>query len=109
MDSRSSEHVDCQWPSDSMSFTFQWWNVMQTSRVNRPTGWGFWGITNGEIKYMKLFQVSVELLMLFAEVHNILQPIAWSFSIGGNDLHIHHNKIIAISQNEVGWLTISAY
>jgi len=27
--------------------------------VNRPYGWGFQNITNGEIKYMKLWQVSV--------------------------------------------------
>ena len=41
---------------------YQWWNVMQekASRVNRPFGWGFGGITNGEIKYMKLWQVSVD-------------------------------------------------
>jgi len=41
--------------------------------------------------------------------HEVLQPIAWSFSIGGNDLHVHHNKIIAISNNEVGSLPIPAY
>ena len=32
------------------------------ARVNRPVGWGFNGITNGEIKYMKLSQVSVGLV-----------------------------------------------
>ena len=39
----------------------QWWDAMQTlkSRVNRPHGWSFNKITNGEIKYMKLWQVSV--------------------------------------------------
>jgi len=41
--------------------TYQWWNRMQevAQRVNRPHGWAFQGITNGEIKYMKLWQVSV--------------------------------------------------
>jgi hypothetical protein len=29
-------------------------------QVNRPHGWGFQKITDGEIKYMKLWQVSVE-------------------------------------------------
>ena len=29
-------------------------------QVNRPRGWGFQNITNGEIKYMKLWQVSVD-------------------------------------------------
>jgi len=29
------------------------------SQVNRPHGWAFRDITNGEIKYMKLWQVSV--------------------------------------------------
>ena len=40
----------------------QWWDAMQqvSSRVNRPIGWGFGGITNGEIRYMKLWQVSVD-------------------------------------------------
>ena len=40
---------------------YQWWDVMQelTLQVNRPRGWGFQRITNGEIKYMKLWQVSV--------------------------------------------------
>ena len=28
-------------------------------QVNRPRGWGFQKITDGEIKYMKLWQVSV--------------------------------------------------
>ena len=39
----------------------QWWDVMQTTslQVNRPPGWGFNGVTNGEIKNMKLWQVSV--------------------------------------------------
>ena len=39
----------------------QWWDAMQetSSRVNRPIGWAFGGITNGEIRYMKLWQVSV--------------------------------------------------
>jgi len=40
---------------------YQWWDVMQEleSQVNRPNGWGLQKITNGEIKYMKLWQVSV--------------------------------------------------
>ena len=29
-------------------------------QVNRPHGWGFQKITNGEIRYMKLWQVSVD-------------------------------------------------
>ena len=29
-------------------------------QVNRPHGWGFQKITTGEIKYMKLWQVSVD-------------------------------------------------
>jgi hypothetical protein len=39
----------------------QWWDVMQelASQVNRPHGWAFQNIVNGEIKYMKLWQVSV--------------------------------------------------
>lgn len=39
----------------------QWWDVMQdvALQVNRPHGWGFQKITNGEIRYMKLWQVSV--------------------------------------------------
>ena len=39
----------------------QWWNVMQKSeeKVGRPTGWSFLGITKGEIRYMKVSQVSV--------------------------------------------------
>lgn len=50
----------------------QWWDVMQTSatQVNRPNGWSFNGITNGVIKNMKLWQVSVgttPLLLLAAE------------------------------------------
>ena len=32
----------------------------KASKVNRPFGWGFGGITNGEIKDMKLWQVSVD-------------------------------------------------
>ncbi|KAF9646158.1 pectin lyase-like protein [Thelephora ganbajun] len=64
----------------------QWWDAMQevSLRVNRPHGWGFQKITNGEIKYMKLWQ-----------------PVAWSFSASGSkNLHIHHNTIIAISNNK---------
>ena len=40
----------------------QWWDVMEeaTLRVNRPHGWAFWSITGGEIKYMKLWQVSAD-------------------------------------------------
>ena len=40
---------------------YQWWDAMQTtaSQVNRPDGWGFQSITNGEIRYMKLWQASV--------------------------------------------------
>ena len=40
---------------------YQWWDVMQELdlQVNRPRGWGFQKITDGEIKYMKLWQVSV--------------------------------------------------
>ena len=40
----------------------QWWDVMQelALQVNRPRGWGFQNITNGEIKDMKLLQVSVD-------------------------------------------------
>ena len=39
----------------------QWWNEMQniSLQVNRPHGWGFHNITGGEIKYMKLWQVSI--------------------------------------------------
>jgi len=38
----------------------QWWDVMQeiALQVNRPHGWAFQNITGGEIKYMKLWQVS---------------------------------------------------
>ena len=41
---------------------YQWWNAMQeiSSHVNRPFGWGFQSIQNGEIRYMKLWQVSVD-------------------------------------------------
>lgn len=63
----------------------QWWNVMQDldSQVNRPNGWAFQKITDGEIKYMKL-----------------LQPVAASFSTSGsNNVHIHHNAVLAISSN----------
>jgi hypothetical protein len=35
---------------------YQWWDVKL--QVNRPPGWGFQGITKGEIKHMKLWQVS---------------------------------------------------
>jgi len=40
----------------------QWWDVMQeiALQVNRPPGWGFQNVTNGEIRYMKLWQVSVD-------------------------------------------------
>ena len=39
----------------------QWWNVMQDSakQVGRPVGWSFLGIAKGEIRYMKMRQVSV--------------------------------------------------
>ena len=45
---------------------------MQTtsSQVNRPHGWAFQGITDGEIKNMKLWQVSggtARLLLLATE------------------------------------------
>lgn len=64
----------------------QWWDVMQdlASQVNRPKGWGFQKIINGEIRYMKLWQ-----------------PIGASFSTAGSKgLHVHHNTIIAISENK---------
>ena len=40
---------------------YQWWDVMQdiALQVNRPHGWGFQNIMNGEIRYMKLWQVGV--------------------------------------------------
>jgi len=40
---------------------YQWWDVMQKAedQVGRPVGWNFLGITKGEIKYMKVRQVSV--------------------------------------------------
>ena len=40
---------------------YQWWDVMQeiALQVNRPRGWGFQNIAGGEIKYMKLWQVSI--------------------------------------------------
>ena len=40
----------------------QWWDVMQeiALQVNRPHGWAFQNITGGEIKYMKLWQVSAD-------------------------------------------------
>ena len=40
---------------------YQWWDVMQkpAPQVNRPHGWGFQNITNGEIKYVKLWQVGL--------------------------------------------------
>jgi len=46
------------------------------SQVNRPHGWAFQNITNGEIKYMKLWQVSVGI------VRPVLQndPISVSLS-----------------------------
>jgi len=79
----------------------------KSSKVNRPTGWGFGGITNGEIKYMKLLQVShgVEREMLGLFTHDFLQPISQSFAISGNDLYVHHNTIIAISKHKVSWFT----
>ena len=43
--------------------------------------------------------------VLLMEVLNSLQPVAWSFGISGKDLHVHHNTIIAISENKVCWLT----
>lgn len=41
---------------------YQWWDAMQeiALQVNRPHGWGFQNIVNGEIKYMKLWQVSAD-------------------------------------------------
>ena len=77
-------------------------------QVNRPHGWAFQNITNGEIKDMKLWQVSLMKTVCAVEVLRIFrrQPVAWSFSTSGSkDLHVHHNKITAISENEVRWLT----
>ena len=44
----------------------QWWDAMQeiALQVNRPHGWGFQKITGGEIRYMKLWQVSVGVVRL---------------------------------------------
>ena len=40
---------------------YQWWNAMQeiALQLHRPHGWAFHNITGGEIKYMKLLQVSM--------------------------------------------------
>ena len=45
----------------------QWWDAMQeiALQVNRPHGWAFQNITSGEIKYMKLWQVSADDSSLF--------------------------------------------
>ncbi|KAF9783457.1 pectin lyase-like protein [Thelephora terrestris] len=61
----------------------KWWDAMQqvSLQVNRPPGWGFNGISTGEIVNLKLWQ-----------------PIAWSFSFSGcNNVYIHNNTILAIS------------
>jgi hypothetical protein len=39
-----------------------------SSQVNRPFGWGFNGMTGGEIRYMKLWQVSVDIALLLLRV-----------------------------------------
>ena len=45
---------------------YQWWDAMQTtaSQVNRPHGLGFQSITQGEVRYIKLFNVSVCVVQL---------------------------------------------
>ena len=45
-----------------------------TLQVNRPFGWSFHGITNGEIKYMKLWQVSIVVIRLPPEDLETLSP-----------------------------------
>ena len=49
---------------------------MQTTslQVNRPPGWGINGITNGEIKNMKLWQVSVHTAHLLLAAETFLSP-----------------------------------
>ena len=46
--------------SRTLTKFFKWWDAMQnfSLQVNRPRGWSFQNITNGEIKHMKLWQVS---------------------------------------------------
>jgi len=61
MDNRSGAKISIA--GDRLLIEFrQWWDVMQeiALQVNRPHGWAFRNITGGEIKYMKLWQVSAD-------------------------------------------------
>ena len=61
MGSRSDECSNDSWVHRGLTGFYQWWDVMQeiALQVNRPHGWGFQKITGGEIKHLKLWQVSV--------------------------------------------------
>jgi len=56
---------------------YQWWDAMQviSTQVNRPRVVNFYGITVTEIKYMKLWQVSVGV------VQSVLQGDSISVSL----------------------------
>lgn len=60
-----------------------WWDAEETDL--RPHGWSFGHVTNGVIKYMKLWK-----------------PIAWNFATSGSvGLHAYNNTIWAVSDSDV--------
>ena len=58
----ASQELSADRPSDrGLTGFYQWWVIRDEPVLqNRPQGWGFQGVTNGEIKYMKMWQVSIE-------------------------------------------------
>ena len=65
------------------------------SRMGRSSTWncGKW-----VLELFCYFCVSLHM-----EALNALQPVAQSFAITGKDIHVHHNRITAISKNKVRW------
>ena len=45
-------------------------------QVNRPQGWGFQNVTNGEIKYMKLWQVSLSVVRHVPQIYQTSPSLA---------------------------------
>lgn len=75
---------------------------------NRPRTLGFFVIDSGEIGYLKLSNVSVGRTRPIARdnLTSIVQNPAWTISTGGsNNIHVHDNTILAISNNEVWMFT----
>ena len=71
---------------------------------HRPRTLGFFVIKGGGIRNLKIHQVSVDMTrpMALEILISAFQPVAWTISTGGcENIHVHDNTIIAVSNSEV--------